>query len=1022
MTSAPDHPPGVTTETVVEKAVLPPAPSERRPPHATTPPPALARGTVVGRYVIVDVLGQGGMGTVYAAYDPDLDRRIALKVLEASGDLPSNREPRFLREAQALARLSHENVVGVHDVGVYGRDVFIAMDLVPGKTLADWLRAERRPRREILAVFLAAGRGLAAAHAAGLIHRDFKPGNVIVGDDGRVRVLDFGLARATRNPSSEETPPSPTLDERPAGAATRSIDPASLPPASLPAASLSDDPGTPEPPSPDEAIAPFASPQRPTVRRRFATPPFGTPDSPGRALGSLGSPDSPGSAYVSRGSTSSGGKLLEQPLTVAGSLLGTPAYMSPEQLLRKPADERSDQYSFAVALYEALHDVHPFARSPRGEFQKRVIAGDVDPAPAGVKVPARLRRILLRALSPRPEARFLGMDALLADLAHDPAKQWRRIGATAAVLALAGTTAFLLARAPQAAAQVCRGAEARLAGAWDEPTRQRVHDAFVKVSGSLGEEAYVAADHVLSGYAQRWTGMQTEACRATRVLGIQSTGLLDLRTACLERRLGGLRALTDAFAHADSPNPVTHAVEAAFALPALEPCADAESLLAATPLPEGAAARARVENARRTIDKARARLFAGDADAALALLLPLGDGTGLGYAPARAELLHTLGNAEAEIAQAGSHAEAHFWDALAAAADAHDDRLAASTWVDLIGFVGFEQARPADAFALRRSADVAIARAGHPQEADAALLHNLAHIEWRSGRYAEARKLCEQALAMHQKLYGEAHIDYAADLVLLGIILTDAGDYAAAQPFHERGLAARRALLGPDHPQVADSLDNLGVVLYHQGKLAEALDHYRQGLAVREKAFGPRHPDVATSLNNMGGVFLDRGDLDEAERSFARALAIWEGAYGHDSVDLVFALDNLGDVDLARAQWASARAHCQRALTIEEPTVPKDSPNLAYHLTCLGEAWLGESKPALAREPLERALASRTSGGGDPLELARTQFALARALGESNVVRARELARAARAAYGAAGEQLKPKRDAVAAWLRTHGG
>jgi serine/threonine protein kinase/tetratricopeptide (TPR) repeat protein len=1012
-----------------EPAVV--APSSRRSPAPSIPPPALTRGTLVGRYVIVDVLGQGGMGTVYAAYDPDLDRRIALKVLENSTGEQSNREPRFLREAQALARLSHENVVGVHDVGVFGRDVFIAMDLVPGKTLSDWLRTEHRPRREILAVFLAAGRGLAAAHAAGLIHRDFKPGNVIVGDDGRVRVLDFGLARATRNPSSEEAPPPPS-GTSPSTVEQRGGRPLSLPapdptppsaPGLLPSATPSPTPvpssTTPVPPGPDEAIAPFAArreQQPPTVRVRLATPPLGTPSEPG-------------AAFISLGSSSSSGKLLEQQITVAGSLLGTPAYMSPEQLQRQPATEKSDQFGFAVALYEALYDAHPFGRSPRGQFQHRVIRGEVDPPPEGVKVPARLRRLLLRALAPNPGDRFASMDALLAQLAYDPGKRWRRVGATVFVAALAATTGLLLLRAPMAAAEACKGAEARLAGAWDEPTRQRVHGAFARISGSLGDEAFVAVDHVLTGYGQRWTLMQTEACRATRVLGIQSASLLDLRTACLERRVSALRALSDTFAHAESPTVTTHAVEAAFALPGIEPCADVESLLAAIPPPEGQAARARVEGVRHTIDQARALLYADDADAALAVLAPLGDGATLDYAPARAELLKTLAEAESEVARAAAGAEGHFWQALAAAAEAHDDRLAAETWVDLIDYVGFKAARPDEAFALRRSADVAIARAGHLEEQDANLMHELAHIEWKRGRFVEATRFCEKALAMHQKLHGERHIAYVGDLVLLGIILTDAGDYAAAQPVHERGLAARRELLGPDHPQVADSLDNLGVVLYHEGKLAGALEYYRQALAVREKDFGPTHPDVGTSLNNVGGVFLDRGELVEAEGSFTRALRIWEEAYGKDSVELVFALDNLGDVALARKQWAVAREHCGRALALEEPTVEKDSPNLAYHLTCLGEAWLGEGKANAAREPLERALASRLAGGGDPIELARTQFALARVLGgggesEAAMARAKDLARAARDAYAgdAEGNRLKPKHDAVVAWLHAHGG
>ena len=148
----------------------------------------LARGTCVGRYVVIDRIGQGGMGVVYRAYDPELDRPIALKLVAASDDEAAGaKRDRLLREAQALARLQHPNVIAVHDVGTFRGLVFIAMDFVEGRTLRAWLRDKPRRRRDILDAFLAAGEGLAAAHRAGLVHRDFKPDNVLVGDDGRVR-------------------------------------------------------------------------------------------------------------------------------------------------------------------------------------------------------------------------------------------------------------------------------------------------------------------------------------------------------------------------------------------------------------------------------------------------------------------------------------------------------------------------------------------------------------------------------------------------------------------------------------------------------------------------------------------------------------------------------------------------------------------------------------------------------------------------------------------------------------------
>ena len=159
----------------------------------------LAIGSQVGRYRILGLIGRGGMGEVYAAYHPDLERRIALKIVDESGPDSAERRTRLLREARAIARLSHPNVVTVYDAGTLGDRVYIAMELVEGETVAAWLRAVPRTWRDVVDVFLAAGRGLAAAHAAEIVHRDFKPHNVMIGKDGAVRVMDFGLARLVKS-------------------------------------------------------------------------------------------------------------------------------------------------------------------------------------------------------------------------------------------------------------------------------------------------------------------------------------------------------------------------------------------------------------------------------------------------------------------------------------------------------------------------------------------------------------------------------------------------------------------------------------------------------------------------------------------------------------------------------------------------------------------------------------------------------------------------------------------------------
>jgi hypothetical protein len=324
---------GVAIGTAETIAGAPPSPARER--------GRVAAGAQVGRYVIGELLGAGGMGEVYAADDPELARRVAVKLLRK--DLRAAiGEARLQREAQAMARISHENVIAVYDVGTHEDQVFVAMELVTGQSLRGWLKERPRTIAEIVPVFAAAGRGLAAAHAAGFVHRDFKPDNVLVGRDGRVRVTDFGLARAD---GRHEQPPR--------GAA-------------------------------------LASPA------------------------------------------------IDEPLTMSGAVVGTPAYMAPEQHAGANVDARSDQFGFCVALYEALYDERPFAGKNLAELAREVGAGNVRPPGKGKgrRVPASLRAIVLRGLAVRPGDRFATMDELVAALGRDRTRVPRALAWVALVLAV----------------------------------------------------------------------------------------------------------------------------------------------------------------------------------------------------------------------------------------------------------------------------------------------------------------------------------------------------------------------------------------------------------------------------------------------------------------------------------------------------------------------------------------------------------------------------------------------------------
>jgi tetratricopeptide (TPR) repeat protein len=190
-------------------------------PKVTARSQALTPGTLLGRYVVRDRLGEGAMGEVYLAYDFALDRRVALKLLHPR---PTDTSQRLLQEAKAMARLSHPNVVTVHDVGMVGERAFLAMEYVEGATLRVWLEAQPRTWRQVRDLFLGAGTGLAAAHAAGLVHRDFKPENVLVDGHGHARVTDFGVARTSNETSGSAGTPGYIAPEQRRGEVSASAD------------------------------------------------------------------------------------------------------------------------------------------------------------------------------------------------------------------------------------------------------------------------------------------------------------------------------------------------------------------------------------------------------------------------------------------------------------------------------------------------------------------------------------------------------------------------------------------------------------------------------------------------------------------------------------------------------------------------------------------------------------------------------------------------------------------------------
>jgi tetratricopeptide (TPR) repeat protein len=893
----------------------------------------VSRMARMGRYVVLQRLGEGGMGVVYLAYDPELDRRVALKLLrnDFPGRLPGNAQARLLREAQAMARLTHPNVVAVHDVGTLGDEVFVAMDFVEGETLASWLLQRPHGWREVLAIFLEAGKGLAAAHAVGIVHRDFKPDNVLIGKDGVVRVGDFGLAAAIepteRSPSAASTAPEGAV---------------------LPFEPAHDEPIT----EPGRSVTPFAT-----------------------------------------------------PLTLAGSVMGTPGYMSPEQHLGAAADARSDEFSFCVALYEALFRQRPFLGDTQEMLALAVARGAV--------------REVLRGLHADREKRFPDMVSLLAALRNDVAKRRARLAAMAGAMVLVGLGLWGASAYGERRRGLCLGGEQKLAAVWDAAVSARARTAFSGTGLPYADDAFGRSSAALDRYGRELVEREAGACVATRIHREASEEALDLRVSCLDGRLRALAALGRLFAAADR-DVVENSVRASASLPSLADCDDLAALRGGPRRPADPAHRAEVDRLEERLREARALSIAGkvkDARSRLASLVPAIRLSA--FAPLLATALEIEGS---NLHDAGDAQGALpvFEEALATAEGASMDRVKLEALSGLAA-ASTDLARWDASASWLRFARATLARLGNPEEGVAGVTVLEARLAWKRGKLEEAAAGFARALAIREKLglssgLAELHND-------LGNVFADQGKLGDSRREYEGALAAWRAELGEEHPSVARGYANLATSYLDEARFGDALPAFEKALRIREKSLGPDHPAIARTLSGIGGCYsLMRKPLLAIPYQ-ERALSIFEKAYGKEHPEVALALVNLGS-GLAEAKRAGeALPVCRRAVAINEKLLGKDHPDLAYSLTCEGNALLGMNRPGEAIATLERALELRTKHEGGEYQRALSEFTLAQALVESGRARARglDLARKAQARFTASGAD-KATLDEIGGWLREHGG
>lgn len=857
------------------------------------------------RYVVIEPIGRGAMGVVLRAYDTKLQREVALKVVHP-GALSGQARARMLREARAMARLSHPNVVAIYDAELEPEGgVAVAMELVRGRTLYEWL-ATRPPWREVVAMFVAAGRGLAAAHAAGVLHRDFKPTNVLVGDDGRLRVTDFGLARTLERGED----PSGSLAH--AGLAAR-----------------------------DEASAPCG--------------------------------------------------VHDDELTQRGALLGTPAYMAPEQHEGRPASVATDQFAFCVSLWEGLTGARPFA-GPWALLGERTRPR----WPRDIHVPRAAVDAITRGLAFDPSARWPTMDALLAVLERIGRRTRRSVAVGAAIVLLAGSGVALGRWSDRDPA--CAGSEAALAGVWSQARRDAVAQALLAVERPFAADVWQRTQARIDGYATRWIAGHREACEATSVRGEQSAEVLDLRMVCLQRARTDLRVTIDVLAHADA-RVVETAHTLVDALPPLERCDDLAALrtgieaVAPELQPE-------VDEVRDALARARALRHAGDPPRALELAQAASTSAAhIGHAALALDA--TLELAAAQSAT-GRYAESEVTHQHALrSAIQHDDVGAivmAATGIVVVA--GVELGRPAEALALVDVARGAADRSGDPiHRADT---HDAIGLLLReAGRHTEAELEHRAAIALRRDASGGDALPTARSRSNLGLVLGLQGRHDEAEAEHRAALAITETELGAMHPAIATFRNNLAIALQRMGRLTPAIREYELAIAAASRSLGARHPTTAKARANLGGALLEHGEPRRAVDELRAAIAILAEALGAEHPSVAAARQALAMALRELGAYAEAVEELRVATTVFERALGREHPDVAYARGALASVLDRQGAHAEAENELRAAIAGLEHAlGADHVQVAELRVNLGVLLSRGDrLVEAEAEERAALASY-----------------------
>jgi tetratricopeptide (TPR) repeat protein len=750
-------------------------------------------------------LGSGGRGAVYAAFDRELQRPVAIKVLWGSRGIGAAARGQLLTEARALGRVTHPNIVAVYDIHEWRETTVLVMEHVSGADLRTWAMAQARSSAEVAGVFAQVARGLGAAHDAGVVHCDVKPENILVGEDGRVRLTDFGLARHLAQATA----------------------------------------------------------------------------------------DRPGIPALATGSWNHTG------------LGGTPAYIAPELLAGDRPSPASDQFSFAVTLYECLHMVRPFPGTTVIEVLEAIRDGRRAAAPPR-RLPSRLRDVIERCLSHGPDRRYPTMQPIAEALDRLAAPRRHRTKVVALVLGLAAAAAVIaptLGRQPS----IADGCPAALADAtWAPSAQTRLAARFS--SGSRDDGYLHARLHAaFDAYAERWRAARGACPRAA------AAETRSRIATCLTRGTGQMRALLGLISTPDpagGPPAATRdrrdrAVFAVSSLPDPKRCIDEPDRAAFADPSVPADDVERVVRAQAETDLGA---YAASAVTAMEVAnrLPADSHPGL-----RAEALMIAGTARGRLDQP-AEAERLMLAAVDAATRARDDDLVARAFTNLLSNTAMT--KPRQAGQTLELAEAAVARAGNTPRLESALLIARARIERQTDQLPLAVEHLTRAVALRESLTGPDDLDVAIPVGNLANATAGIGRMAEALALQNRALKILEHHLPENHPELARLAHNVGSVALGLGRMSEAEAAMRRGLAIREAIFGPEHTKVAESLEGLSEVLRQTGRAAEALPLAERALAVRQRTLPATHVWVAYSHANLAAVLIELERCAAALPHLQSAI------------------------------------------------------------------------------------------------------------